>query len=159
MLLAHGAAPTIFSAAMLGHLEVVRAMIEARPGVERTLGPHSIGLLAHARAGGELGAGVARYLEGLAGAGGPAAQDISEDELAKLTGEYVFGSGPDDRIEITRKGRLLTFQRKGADSRPIHHVGNRAFRPAGATAVRIRFDPPSGMTVHDGDLIVKATRR
>ena len=47
-LLAHGARPTVFSAAMLGQLDVVKAFVSASPGVQRTLGPHGITLMAHA---------------------------------------------------------------------------------------------------------------
>ena len=61
LLLAAGARPTIFSAAMLGQLDVVKAFITAAPGVERTRGPHGITLLAHAKAGGA--ADVVRYLD------------------------------------------------------------------------------------------------
>ena len=131
MLLANGAAPTLFSAAMLGQLEVVKAMIAARPGVERTLGPHSISLLAHARAGGEGAAEVFRYLQELGTAGGLDAESISEEDLATFAGEYSFGAGPNDRISISQKGKQLTFTRKGADGRPLHYVGDRAFRPPG----------------------------
>ena len=52
LLLAHGAAPTIFSAAMLGQLEAVQALVAARTSITRTRGPHGITLMAHARAGG-----------------------------------------------------------------------------------------------------------
>ena len=51
-LIAHGAHPSLFSAAMLGQLEVVKAFIAAQPGTQRIAGPHSISLLAHAKAGG-----------------------------------------------------------------------------------------------------------
>ena len=58
-LLANGAQPTMFSAAMLGQLDVVKAFVAASPGIQRTPGPHGIPLLAHARAGGaELGRGA-----------------------------------------------------------------------------------------------------
>src|ERR1041385_1664807 len=50
ILLAHGARPTLFSATMLGQLDVVKGFIERSPGCQRILGPHSITLLAHARA-------------------------------------------------------------------------------------------------------------
>src|SRR5947209_11223051 len=52
-LIAQGARPSIFSAAMLGQLEVVKAFVAAQPAVVRIRGPHSISLLAHARKGGE----------------------------------------------------------------------------------------------------------
>jgi hypothetical protein len=51
-LIAKGARPSVFSAAMLGQLDVVKAFVAAQPGVQRILGPHSIPLLAHAKAGG-----------------------------------------------------------------------------------------------------------
>src|SRR2546423_1356935 len=51
-LLANGARPSIFSAAMLGQLDVVKAFVAASPGVQKIKGPHSITLLRHATAGG-----------------------------------------------------------------------------------------------------------
>src|SRR5687768_16646732 len=47
ILLDNGAHPTIFSAAMIGELDVVKAFIAASPGIQRTRGPHGITLLAH----------------------------------------------------------------------------------------------------------------
>jgi hypothetical protein len=49
-LIANGARPTIYTAAMMGQLAMVKAWIEAVPGVQRNRGPHGITLLAHARA-------------------------------------------------------------------------------------------------------------
>ena len=49
-LIASGAQPTMCSATMLGHLDVVKAFVAASPGIQRTPGPHGIPLLAHARA-------------------------------------------------------------------------------------------------------------
>jgi hypothetical protein len=158
VLLASGAAPTLFSAAMMGQLDVVKAMIAARPGVEKTLGPHSISLLAHARAGGEQAAEVYRYLDGLGTAGGPGVDAISEEELEKLTGEYSFGSGASERLVVSRKGKQLTLARPGGDGRMIHHVGGKAFRPPGASAVRIQFEE-GALMVRDGTLMVRASRR
>ena len=68
LLLAHGAHPTMFSAAMLGQLDVVKAFIAAAPGVERTRGPHSISLLKHAVAGGSPAQPVVEYPKTLEGA-------------------------------------------------------------------------------------------
>jgi hypothetical protein len=64
-LLAHGARMDIFSAAMLGHLAVVQAMLIVNPEARNSLGPHGIPLLKHAEAGGERAAPVADYLKGL----------------------------------------------------------------------------------------------
>ena len=157
MLLANGAHPTIFSATMLGQLDVVKAMIVARPGVQRTLGPHSISLLAHARAGGDASLPVFRYLQELGDAGGLGVKEISEEELDKLIGEYGFGDG--GLIRISKTGKQLSLTRTGGDSRPIHHIGDHLFRPAGASAVRIDLSDASVMTIRDGDLVVRAIRR
>jgi hypothetical protein len=53
LLLVHGARLDVFAAAMLGELEVVRAVLAAHPGALHVLGPHGIPLRAHAEAGGE----------------------------------------------------------------------------------------------------------
>jgi hypothetical protein len=52
-LLEHGARKDIFAAAMLGEIDVVRAMLGAQPELREARGPHGISLRAHAEAGGE----------------------------------------------------------------------------------------------------------
>jgi len=64
-LISKGARPSLFSATMLGQLDVVKAFITAQPGVQRIRGPHSISLLAHARNGGEAARPVFEYLQSL----------------------------------------------------------------------------------------------
>ena len=67
LLLDHGARMDIFAAAMLGHLEIVRAMVAACPQAATSPGPHGIPLLRHAEAGGAEAASVAAYLRSLSG--------------------------------------------------------------------------------------------
>jgi hypothetical protein len=64
-LLERGARLDLFAAAMLGHVEVVRAAVTAYPDVVNVPGPHGITLLAHARAGRRDAEAVVRYLEAL----------------------------------------------------------------------------------------------
>ena len=52
-LLEHGARMDIFAAAMLGEIEIVRALLDAQPELRDARGPHGIPLVAHAEAGGE----------------------------------------------------------------------------------------------------------
>jgi hypothetical protein len=162
VLLAAGAHPTIFSAAMLGDLAVVKAFVAASPGVQRTRGPHGISLLAHARAG--QSDHVVRYLEAL---GDAAPTDPSEPLTAgdpeALLGTYVFGPAAPDRLIVARSSRgMLTLAREGEPERNLFHHGNRVFNPPGAEAVRIRFEPATGrataIVVIDGDVQVRATR-
>jgi hypothetical protein len=162
-LIAKGARPTIFSATMMGQLDAVKAFIAAHPGAQRIPGPHSIPLLAHARAGGAAAAAVYSYLEGLGDAGGPKPEPISDEEKAALVGSYVFGSGAADRIEISLDKGSLMIQRTGMPfGRGLFHLGDRTFSPAGASAVRVKFATSGGaatVTVTDGDVVVTATRR
>jgi hypothetical protein len=62
-LLEHGARKDVFAAAMLGEVDVVRAMLEAQPGLRDARGPHGIPLSAHAEAGGEQARDVLDLLQ------------------------------------------------------------------------------------------------
>lgn len=163
VLLAHGARPTIFSAAMLGHLEVVKAFIAASPGIESTPGPHGITLLSHANAGGAGSAAVAEHLKTLPGANKrPDTQAISPEQLKALVGSYVFGPGPGERVAIAlTANNVLTFMRDGRSARNLTHTGDLTFFPTGAPLVRVRFAAAVDgmvMTVHDPDLVITARR-
>ena len=63
-----GARMDIFAAAMLGQLNIVRAILEAFPAGRKWHGPHGIPLLKHAEAGGAEAAAVVEFLTS-AGAG------------------------------------------------------------------------------------------
>jgi hypothetical protein len=164
LLIANGARPTIFSAAMLGQLETVKAFVAAQPGVQRIPGPHSISLLAHARAGGKAAEPVLRYLESLGDAAAPPTIPIGADEMQALTGVYVFGIGPSDRIEISVSQGSLQFTRPGTVGRGLLHLGDMVFHPMGSSAVRIRFTAAEGgtggmtLTVYDPTLVLTAQR-
>jgi hypothetical protein len=67
LLLAQGARVDVFAAAMLGQLDVVRAMLTVTPTALDHLGPHGISLADHAEAGGDEAAPVVAYLASLAG--------------------------------------------------------------------------------------------
>jgi hypothetical protein len=64
-LIARGARVDLFVAAMLGQLDIVRAMLAAYPALAQSKGPHGITLIAHAEAGGVDAAEVLSYLRGL----------------------------------------------------------------------------------------------
>jgi hypothetical protein len=63
VLLAHGARLDVFVAAMLGEVEVVRAILAAHPEMREAKGPHGIPLRAHAEAGGEQARAVLELLD------------------------------------------------------------------------------------------------
>lgn len=62
LLLANDARMDIFSAAMLGELEIVRSLIERFPMMIDAKGAHGIPLLRHAERGGEAARPVLEYL-------------------------------------------------------------------------------------------------
>ena len=64
-LLGQGARGDIFAAAMLGSLDLVKAIVQIQPSSATALGPHGISLLRHAIAGGEAATAVAEYLQSL----------------------------------------------------------------------------------------------
>jgi hypothetical protein len=64
-LLARGARIDLFAAAMLGKLEIVRAILTDDPAARHRPGPHGIPLMVHAEQGGEEAAAVREYLRSL----------------------------------------------------------------------------------------------
>lgn len=163
-LIANGARPTIYTAAMLGQLAVVKGLVDTIPGVQRNRGPHGITLLAHARAGGAAAADVARFLESLGDADPRYGNlPLAEGEETAIVGSYAFGSDPSERLAIAKSARGgLTIQRTGMVERPLFHQGGLVFNPAGAEAVRIRVEVAdrraTRLIVQDGGTVVEAGR-
>lgn len=65
LLLSRGARIDLFAAAMLGKLDIVKAILTDDPTARHHPGPHGIPLMVHAQAGGEPAAAVTAYLESL----------------------------------------------------------------------------------------------
>ena len=166
-LIERGARPSIFSAAMLGQLEVVRSIIAAQPGVQKIRGPHSIPLLEHARKGGPQARPVLEYLESLGDAGSEPEPPLEPQQRANILGTYIFGIAAGQRIDVTVETgggmqNQLTWTRRGTTGRPLYHLGNGIFYPAGAPAVKIAFkndDQGMLMTVSDPDVVLTARQR
>jgi hypothetical protein len=64
-LLQNGARLDVFAAAMLGYVDVVRAILAEHPEMREAKGPHGIPLMAHALRGGEAAREVVELLEGV----------------------------------------------------------------------------------------------
>jgi hypothetical protein len=146
---------------MLGQLEVVKAFVTTQPGVQRIRGPHSISLLAHAKAGGDAARPVADYLDSLGDAGAESQTPLAQPDLDAILGIYRFGPSDNDRIDLTAEKGIVTWTRRGAMGRPLFHLGDRVFYPWGASAVRIRFVSENGdivMTVNDPGVVLTARK-
>jgi len=163
-LIANGARPTIFSAAMLGQLEVVRGFVTAALGVQRIRGPHGITLQAHARAGGAAAGPVLEYLTTLGDADTPwPSSPISPADRDSVVGRYEFGDGPRDYFLVDVQSDRLGIDRPGSPARRLLiHTGNLVFYPTGVVAVKIAFSREAAgvtqLTVADGGRTVTAKR-
>lgn len=159
-LLEHRARPDLFTNAMLGHLDAVKATIEQLPGAQSTPGPHGITLLSHAKAG--KATAVVEYLEELGGAD-------KSPEAAKLAaaaetyiGTYAWGEGANERFSIEHRREAFFFQ-KGEDfPRALVPIARHEFAARAAPSVRLRFvvegAKATRVTIHDPEVIVSATR-
>jgi len=163
-LVANGARPTIYTAAMLGQLAIVKNWVESMPGVQRNRGPHGITLLAHAKNGGTGASDVVKYLESL-GDADPRYTDLplTDAEQASIAGEYAFGADDTERLAVGKNARgALTIARTGRIERNLFHHGSLEFNPAGAEAVKIRFEVSGAkaqtLVVEDGPSVVRAKR-
>lgn len=172
LLIAHGARPDLFTYAMLGRIDAVRAMIAAQPGVQRIPGPHGITLLAHARFGGDESRDVLAYLEELGDADPrPKDEPIDEATHQACLGTYAFASIERDEpiavpnIEVTtmRTGALGLTVGAGF-ARGLHHQGGLVFHPAGAPSALIAFArtgsaPCGAVTIQVGGTQLRWARR
>jgi len=164
MLLAHGARISIFGAAMLGQLDVVKAFVAARPGVQRTLGPHGITLMSHARAGGSDATEVVKYLESVGDADRrPPTAALDDVDRDSIVGRYVFGPGPRDHFDIDLGNTSqLGILRPGMSRRNLAHTGALVFFPAGVPSVKIAFARTgrsvTHMTLAEPDVYLTAKR-
>lgn len=163
ILLKHGATPTIFSAAMLGQIDVVKGFAAATANVNQLRGPHGIPLINHARAGGLPAADVVKYLESLGDV--PKTGDVEplDDASRKsLAGRYVFGDQPRDAFIVDAEKNTTGVARVGASRRLLTHLGNLTFHPVGAPSARIRFgttEAGATLSLFDPELIVRAIRQ
>jgi hypothetical protein len=161
-LISKGARPSIFSSTMLGHLEVVKAFVTAQPGVQRIRGPHCISLLAHAKAGGDASRPVFEYLQSAGDADAEPTSPLTDADATALSGTYAFGAASNQQIDVTWSHGMLSWARRGMTGRPLHHVGDHVFHPAGAPTAKIRFraeDAVMVMTIEDPEVVLVARKK
>jgi hypothetical protein len=142
----------------------VKAFVAASPGIQRTLGPHGITLLAHARAGGAAAVEVVRFLDGLGDADRrPPSQPLSASDRDAVVGEYGFGAGPRDYFVVDVRNDQLGLERPGQTRRFLIHTGGLVFFPSGVPSVRVAFARAGAradqVTIADPDVFLTAKRR
>lgn len=173
-LMSHGARPDHFTFAMLGELDALKAMIAARPGLQKMPGPHGIPILQHAKHRfwhknmteedkGKINATIA-YLASLEGSDETAKNlETSAAEKEMYVGMYRFGNQPEEIFEVKINSRkMLSIGRKGTFGRALNRVGDNLFSPSGAPSVQIAFVVKDGqaisLTIHEPEPLVSANR-
>ena len=163
LLIENGAPPTLFSAAMLGQLDLVKAFLATVPGGQRMRGPHSISLLTHAqsrRPAGRLGS----HISGVARRRRSAVERRADHRSGSRAARRALHlrrpparqlQGGDDAEAGGDRARRRAAAELHAPRRP-------RVPPRGAPQVRIRFEREAGkisaLTILDPDLIVRARK-
>ncbi len=173
-LLEKGARPTLFTLAMLGKVEAVKATIEASPGIQLQTGPHSFTLLDHAYAGQRMKDKMTApenedqektiaYLESLGNADGPAYLEASEQEKQLYIGDYKYGTGENEgfTVKLNRQKRL-SLGPIGGFGGSLYKVAENTFVYNGATSVKVSFEVEDSrakaLNIKDPDFTLRAKK-
>ncbi|MEO6252984.1 MAG: hypothetical protein ABIO79_06750 [Ferruginibacter sp.] len=173
-LMSKGARPDIFSFAMMGAHDAVKAMIESAPGIQSIAGPHGITLLQHAK-NGLLAEGVTEkqkqdgnkmvsYLESLGNADIKEKYiDLTEADKEKYLGDYKYGDGPNDGFSIKLNMRkLISLGKPGKSGGALFQKKENVFIYQGISSVEISFTITEGkvvsLTVREPDLTITAVK-
>ncbi|MBO0341349.1 hypothetical protein [Flagellimonas profundi] len=173
-LMSKGARPTLFTFAMLGHLNVVKSAIGATPGIQETTGPHGISLLDHAYAGERMKDNMSQseiesleqtidYLSGLGNASGTDYMDVSPEEQKKYLGDYKYGNGDNEGFTIgVNMRKLLSLGPIGGFGGALYKVGDNLFTYNGTPSVTISFNMKKGditsLTLTEPDITLTAEK-
>jgi hypothetical protein len=154
-LLSKGAVPTIFTFAVLGQYEIVKAMIDAYQGAQNAEGPHGITLLQHAQTGLQT-EGVDKskaqrlvdYLQVLSDANGKTYLNTEEADKANYRGDYKYGPGKDDGFTINvNMQKMLSLGKLGKNGGTLLRIGEHEFTYRGAPSVRVKFVLQDGKVI------------
>jgi hypothetical protein len=169
-----GARPTLFTYAMLGQYEVVKATCEANPGIQQVEGPHGFNLMFHARIGlrikgrtssqKEQSQRLVDYLQQL-GDADPSIEstDLAEADKQAYLGDYKYGDGPEDGFSVKLNMRkLLSLGKIGSFGGALFCVAPDTFRYNGTSSVTITFqrklDQVVSLTLEEPGLTLTATK-
>lgn len=173
-LMRKGARPDIFTFAMLGANDALKAMIESQPGIQTIAGPHGISLLQHAKNG--LAADgttetqkkdstkLIQYLEGLGNADvAEKYLEMDEAEKNKYLGDYMYGDGAADGFSIKLNMRkMISLGKLGKFGGGLYKKSENVFIYNGTTSIQITFSEENNkivsLTVHEPDLTLTAKK-
>jgi hypothetical protein len=136
-------------------------------------GPHSISLLAHARMGGKNAEEVFAYLHSMGDADMLNPTPLTEKERKMICGSYQIGHDAAHTVEVSDDVHAyantpmytyppqVNWKHNRTMARPLFHLGDITFYPAGAPSIQIRFEQRAQevvMTVKDGGDVLAASR-
>lgn len=176
-LMDQGARPDIFTFAMFGRYEVVKAMLEVTPHLEKTVGPHGISLLNHAKAGLRTDYGIVlssteleeskeliSFLEQM-GTADPTVPNLEMtlEEKKKYLGDYRYGEGANDGFSVKLNMRNhLSLGKLGNSGGALFQKSPNTFTYNGISSVEVKFslviDQVISLTVHEPDFTLKASK-
>lgn len=173
-LMSKGARPDLFTYAMLGSYDTIKAMIEATPGVQTISGPHGISLLQHAKNGQQSDGLTAEqknnsnrlisYLEKLGNADIQATNiEMTDPEKEKYLGDYMYGDGPADGFSIKLNMRkMISLGKLGKFGGSLYQKAANVFMYNGTPSVEITFeiklDKVLSLTIHEPNLTLTARK-
>lgn len=173
-LMSKGARPDIFTFAMIGAYDAVKAMVESSPGIQSIGGPHGISLLQHAKNGlraegitekqKQDGNKLLTYLELLGNADVQDKYiDVPEADKAKYLGDYKYGEGANDGFTVQLNMRkLLSLGKLGKFGGALYQKKGNVFIYNGTSSVEISFKIADGkvisLTVREPDLTITAVK-
>lgn len=173
-LMSKGARPDIFTYAMFGAYDAVKAMIENTPGIQSIAGPHGISLLQHAKTGLRSDKLTEKekadsnklisYLEQLGNA------DVAEKYLPyteaegqQYLGDYKYGDGPEDGFTVKINMRkMISLGKLGAFGGGLYKKAENVFTYNGVPSVEVHFSMAGGkvvsLTVEEPGLSITAKK-
>ena len=168
-LLSKGARPDIFTFAMLGFYEIIKAMIELSPGVQHIAGPHGISLLQHVKNGIDTktesieAQKLITYLETIGDADSPKYLTLEETDKQKYLGDYKYGDKEQEGFSIKlNMKKLITLGKLGKNGGALYKIGANRFTYNGAPSVVITFlvekDKVISLTIKEPDLTLTAKK-
>lgn len=169
-LISKGAAPTIFTLAVLGRADAVKEMIQAYPCIQRCDGPHGISLLQHAQTGLQSeGVDKTRaqqlvdFLKGLGDANGRQYLSLEEKDQSRYLGDYKYGEGKEDGFSIRLNMRkMISLGKLGKTGGTLWRIGENEFTYQGAPSVVVKFEIVNNLAtsfvIKEPGLVLKATR-
>ncbi|MCD2259195.1 hypothetical protein [Psychroserpens luteolus] len=173
-LMSKGARPTMYTYAMLGAFDIVKAMITMTPGVESQPGPHGISLLQHARAGLRMKDTMSKdniknseklidFLTSFKTPDTKTYTALSDSEKQKYLGDYRYGDGENDGFSISLNMRkMISLGKLGKSGGGLIRIEEHKFLYNGISSVYITFqlenNKVKSLTIHEPDLVLVAKK-